>query len=133
MVREIEKFIERNFNVLKTKNEITEADDNAIIYFSSIFVLTNYKIANKDFIERFFNDFLLIENKTKDKEITIPLLKLFNFLIKKDVISVASETENKLEIEYKKLSKKFNDLIIKAFVTKNRNELPYYRRDHKKT
>lgn len=133
LVREIEKFIEHNFNVLKTKNEITEADDNAIIYFSSIFVLTNYKIANKDFIERFFNDFLLIENKIKDKEITIPLLKLFNFLIKKDVISVPSEIENKLEIEYKKLSKKFNNLIIKAFVTKNRNELPYYRRDHKKT
>lgn len=132
LVREIEKFIEYNFNELKAKNEITDAGDNAIIYFSSIFVLTNYKIANKDFIERFFNDFLLIENKTKDKETTIPLLKLFNFLIKKDVISVPSEIENKLEIEYKKLSKKFNDLIIKAFVTKNRNELPYYRRDHKK-
>jgi hypothetical protein len=133
LVREIEQFIAYNFDILKAKDKISEDNDKSIIYFSSIFVLTSYKIINKNFIESFFNDFLVIESKVKEKDIIIPLIKLFNFLVNKNLIEIDLEVERKLEHQYKELSKKFNHLIIKTFVAKNKDELPYYRRIYRKT
>ncbi|MEN8220625.1 MAG: NACHT domain-containing protein [Pseudomonadota bacterium] len=128
LVREIENFITSNFNQLKTEEEINDNNDKALLYFSSVFVLTNHKIINRNFIETFFDDFLLIEKKVKDKEIVVPLIGLFNFILKKNLIEVDNKIKQDIEKEYKNLSKKLKHLIIKTFIVKNKNDTPYYLR-----
>ena len=126
LVREIEDFITQNFIRLKTLEEIQD-NDKALLYFSSVFILSNHKIINEDFKKSFFEDFLVIENKVTDKEVIVPLIDLFNFLLKKNILKVDNETKQNIESEYEYLNKKFSDFFTKTFIAK-KNEIPYFRR-----
>jgi hypothetical protein len=127
LVKEIENFVAFNFNRLKNKDKIEEVNDKSLLYFSSIFILTNHRIVDKKFMANFFNDFLLIEQKIEDKEVIIPLIKLFNTLIDKENLYIKPTVKEKLQERYKRISKKLSDLFVKTFIVKNKNEQPYYR------
>lgn len=130
LVKEIEGFVKSNFERLKLEATIEDSIDIAIVYFCSIFVLTNHKLLGNSFVSRFVEDFLCIENRITDKEVVVPIVGLFNFLLKKEILDVDEKTKGCIEKDYKALSKRFKHIITKTFVAKGRKELPYYRREH---
>jgi len=128
LAKEIENYVSSNFSRMKSEEKIASTNDKAIIYFASAFILTNHKIITQDFMRNFFEQFIILEKKVDDKELIIPIIGLFNFLLKKEFLKVDTEVKKYLQEEYHELSKKFSGLMSKTFIVKNKNDQPYYRR-----
>lgn len=130
LVREIENFVSKEFSRLMQLDIINTKEDERIIYFSCIFIISSHKIINLGFLDKFFNDFLKLEKKIERKEIIVPLVGLFSILLKKDEFKnkINEDTHEEILKDHKHLMKKFRQTFIETFLVKSRNEPPHYRK-----
>ena len=124
---EIQSIVESRLNNIKQQSDISNDEIKSVLYFSSLFMITNIKQLDKNFIDGFLNKFLEIESSLNDKYIIAPLIGLFKFILNGRIEHLGEDNYESINKVYKKLMKKHKSLMQKTFFIINKNEQPYYR------